>query len=110
MMGLAIKRTISTKSRPTPVVCSAQKAAVRHQKMVPLRRATSAVERCSGTRRYEFYETYDLPSGVDQLNPTLDSYQHLYNHHRPHGALAGITPAQYLARQSARTTNPSHMS
>ena len=69
-----------------------------------------AVERCNGAWRYEFYETYDLPSGVDQLNPILDSYQHLYNHHRPHGALAGRTPAQYLARQSVRTPTPSHMS
>ena len=69
-----------------------------------------AVERCNGAWRYEFYETYDLPSGVDQLNPILDSFQHLYNHHRPHGALAGRTPAQYLARQSARTPPPSHMS
>jgi putative transposase len=38
-----------------------------------------AVERCNGAWRYEFYETYDLPSGVEQLNPILDSYQHLYN-------------------------------
>ena len=28
-----------------------------------------AVERCNGAWRYEFYETYDLPSGVDELNP-----------------------------------------
>jgi len=69
----------------------------------------AGVERCNGAWRYEFYETYELPAGVDELNPILDSYQHLYNHHRPHGALAGITPAQYLARQSARATQPSHM-
>jgi putative transposase len=42
-----------------------------------------AVERCNGAWRYEFYETYDLPSGVEQLNPTLDSHQPLYNHYRP---------------------------
>jgi hypothetical protein len=52
-----------------------------------------AVERCNGAWRYEFYETYDLPSSVEALNPILDSFQHLYNHHRPHGALAGQTPA-----------------
>jgi len=69
-----------------------------------------AVERCNGAWRYEFYETYDLPSGVDELNPIIDSYQHLYNHHRPHGALAAMTPAQYLARQSAAPTQPSQMS
>jgi len=68
-----------------------------------------AVERCNGAWRYEFYETYDLPGGVDELNPILESYQHLYNHHRPHGALAGRTPAQYLANRSATRPQPSHM-
>ena len=33
-----------------------------------------------------------------------------YNHHRPHGALAGKTPAQYLAAQSAPRPQPSQMS
>ena len=28
------------------------------------------VERCNGAWRYGFYETYDLPSGVNQLNPS----------------------------------------
>jgi putative transposase len=69
-----------------------------------------AVERCNGAWRYEFYETYDLPTGVDDLNPILDSYQNLYNHHRPHSALAGKTPAQYLANRSAHRPTPSHMS
>jgi len=68
-----------------------------------------AVERCNGAWRYEFYETYELPAGVDALNPILESYQHLYNHHRPHGALAGMTPAQYLAQRSANRPPPSHM-
>lgn len=66
-----------------------------------------AVERCNGAWRYEFYETYDLPSTVEALNPILDSFQHLYNHHRPHGALAGLTPAAYLEqRQAAETASP----
>jgi putative transposase len=69
-----------------------------------------AVERCNGAWRYEFYETYDLPGSVNELNPILDSYQHLYNHHRPHGALAGNTPAQYLANRSPTRPHPSHMS
>jgi putative transposase len=64
-----------------------------------------AVERCNGAWRYEFYETYQLPANVEKLNPILDSYQHLYNHHRPHGALAGNTPAQYLANRSAKETS-----
>jgi len=68
-----------------------------------------AVERCNGAWRYEFYQTYELPSNVSELNPILESFQHLYNQHRPHGALAGKTPAQYLARHSATRPQPSHM-
>jgi len=69
-----------------------------------------AVERCNGAWRYEFYQVYDLPNSVDALNPILDSFQHLYNHHRPHGALAGRTPAQYLNQRRADEAPPSHMS
>lgn len=68
-----------------------------------------AVERCNGAWRYEFYGVYDLPRSLDALNPILDSFQHLYNHHRPHGALAGMTPARYLAKLQAAETSPSHM-
>jgi transposase InsO family protein len=69
-----------------------------------------AVERCNGAWRYEFYSVYDLPPSVEALNPILDAFQHLYNHHRPHGALAGQTPAAYLANRRAAETPPSHMS
>ena len=40
---------------------------------------------------------------VEASNPILDAFQHLYNHHRPHGALAGITPAAYLGNRRAET-------
>jgi len=68
-----------------------------------------AVERCNGSWRYEFYACYELPRTVQELNPILDSFQHLYNHHRPHGALAGQTPASYLKTRRADETPPSHM-
>jgi len=68
-----------------------------------------AVERCNGSWRYEFYQTYDLPRSVEALNPILNSFQHLYNHHRPHGALAGRSPAEYLKIRRANDTPPSHM-
>ena len=55
-----------------------------------------AVERRNGAWRYEFYAVYDLPTSVQALNPILDAFQHLYNNHRPHGALGGLTPIQYL--------------
>jgi transposase InsO family protein len=68
-----------------------------------------AVERCNGAWRYEFYGVYDLPTSVKALNPILNAFQHLYNHHRPHGALGGLTPLQYLSSFSAGAP-PSHMS
>ena len=68
-----------------------------------------SLERCNGAWRYEFYETYDLPTSLEALNPILDSFQHLYNHHRPHGALAGLTPAAYLAKRQAGEIASSHM-
>lgn len=66
-----------------------------------------AVERCNGAWRYEFYSVYELPRNVDDLNPILDSFQHLYNHHRPHGALGGLTPAQYLPKLQAQEPSQS---
>lgn len=68
-----------------------------------------AVERCNGAWRYEFYGVYDLPHTVEALNPILDSFQHLYNHHRPHGALGGSTPADYLAKRPDKRQVQSHM-
>lgn len=69
-----------------------------------------AVERCNGAWRYEFYAVHDLPLSLQALNPLIDSFQHLYNHHRPHGALDGMTPAKHLAKLQAQETPPSHMS
>ena len=68
------------------------------------------VERANGSWRYEFYAVYDLPDTIVELNPLIDSFQHLYNHFRPHGALQGLTPAQYLAQHHGLETPPSHMS
>jgi transposase InsO family protein len=68
-----------------------------------------AVERCNGTWRYEFYAVYDLPHRLHQLEPLVDAFAHRFNHHRPHDALDGMTPAEYLQTLSAATP-PSHMS
>lgn len=57
------------------------------------------VERCNGAWRYEFYACTDLPGSVEELNPMLDDWQETYNFVRPHGALSGLTPAEYLTRQ-----------
>ena len=68
-----------------------------------------AVERCNGAWRYEFYAVYDLPQPIAELNEHIDSFAHLYNNFRPHGALAGRTPAQYL-KQRTDEASQSHMS
>lgn len=54
------------------------------------------VERCNGAWRYEFYACTDLPGTVEELNPLIDDWQDTYNFVRPHGALSGLTPAEYL--------------
>jgi transposase InsO family protein len=69
-----------------------------------------AVERCNGAWRYEFYACNDLPLDIDKLAQRVDAFQHLYNNHRPHGALAGLTPAQYLSQRRARESPKAHMS
>lgn len=69
-----------------------------------------AVERCNGSWRYEFYESYDLPHRLDQLQPLVDAFAHRFNHHRPHDALDGKTPAEYLQTISQRDLAQSHMS
>jgi transposase InsO family protein len=67
-----------------------------------------AVERCNGSWRYEFYACHDLPHRLDPLNQCIDAFAHLYNHYRPHGALGGQTPSEYLSLAS-QETQPSQM-
>jgi putative transposase len=69
-----------------------------------------AVERCNGSWRYEFYAVHDLPHQIDKLQPFVDAFAHRYNHHRPHDALDGRTPAEYLKTFSCGPSKPSHMS
>lgn len=68
-----------------------------------------AVERNQGSWRYEFYETYDLPHRLDQLQPLVDAFAHRFNHVRPHDALDMKTPAQYLQSLGNGNPSPSHM-
>lgn len=69
------------------------------------------VERCNGAWRYEFYAATELPETVEDLNPLIDDWQDTYNFVRPHGALSGLTPAEYLTRKPApETPVSSHMS
>lgn len=68
-----------------------------------------AVERCNGAWRYEFYAAYDLPQRLDRLQPLVDAFAYRFNHHRPHDALDGRTPAEYLTTLSSGDPQ-SHMS
>jgi putative transposase len=67
------------------------------------------VERAQSTWRYEFYATYDLPHRIDKLQAFVDAFAHRFNHHRPHDALAGRTPAEYLKSLGQGDPPPSHM-
>lgn len=69
-----------------------------------------AVERCNGAWRYEFYAVVDLPHDLDKIAQHVDAFQHLYNHFRPHGALDGKTPIQYLQICRDKERPASHMS
>jgi transposase InsO family protein len=67
-----------------------------------------AVERAQSSWRYEFYACYDLPARLDKLQAFVDAFAHRFNHVRPHDALDGKTPAEYL--QTISAAPPSHMS
>ena len=67
-----------------------------------------AVERAQSSWRYEFYACYDLPARLDKLQTYVDAFAHRFNHVRPHDALDGKTPAEYL--QTISAAPPSHMS
>ena len=55
------------------------------------------VERIQRTFRDEFY-TRSLPSQIPELQRELDAYLDHYNRRRPHRALGGLAPLEYLAR------------
>ena len=51
-----------------------------------------------------------MPHQIDTLLPFVDAFAHRYNHHRPHDALDGQTPAEYLKTFSSGHPPLSHMS
>jgi transposase InsO family protein len=54
------------------------------------------VERMQRTFRDEFY-TRPLPSKIPELQQRLDAYLEHYNRRRPHRALGGLAPLEFLA-------------
>ena len=67
------------------------------------------VERAQSTWRYEFYACYDLPHRLDRLQAQVDAFAQKFNHQRPHDALGGLTPAEYLQTLRREEPKPSHM-
>ena len=55
------------------------------------------------TFRDEFY-TRLLPSPIPELQRELDAYLDYYNRRRPHMALNGLAPLEYLAKVQAVNT------
>jgi transposase InsO family protein len=55
------------------------------------------VERLQRTFRDEFY-TRPLPTRLSELQAKLDAYLDYYNRRRPHMALGGLAPLEFLAK------------
>jgi len=57
------------------------------------------VERAQRTHREEFYQVVDLPDSIQEVNEMLTDWERIHNTFRPHQALAGLTPAEYLLKR-----------
>ena len=60
------------------------------------------VERANRTHTEEFYEVYDCPWTVEELNPELIHWERIYNTLRPHQALGYLTPQQFVLNWQAQ--------
>jgi hypothetical protein len=49
-----------------------------------------------------------MQARLDDFNPLIDAFQHRYDTWRPHGALGGKTPQQYLQARHAKKAPRSH--
>ncbi|HKZ50193.1 MAG TPA: integrase core domain-containing protein [Dehalococcoidia bacterium] len=68
------------------------------------------VERAHRTHREEFYQVVDLPDSLEELRERLRAWERTYNGYRPHQALGGRTPLEYLSQcHPELALNLSHM-
>jgi putative transposase len=67
------------------------------------------VERAQSTWRYEFYAVYDVAHTIEKLQACVDAFTAYFNTQRPHEALAGLTPAEYLKSRSFEDPAKSHV-
>lgn len=63
----------------------------------------SYVERSHRTDQEEFYQQGNMRSSKERLLPLLKTWEHTYNHVRPHQALGYLTPMQYLTKYQIQT-------
>ena len=68
------------------------------------------VERMQATLRNELFNVQETAVSVTELNPLIDRYLDFYNGERPHDALDGMTPDEYLESRRIGEAPPSHMS
>jgi len=61
------------------------------------------VERAQRTHTEEFWECYDGDLHLAAARPALRRWERLYNTYRPHQALKGLTPAEYIAKHHPET-------
>ncbi|WP_036270447.1 integrase core domain-containing protein, partial [Meiothermus rufus] len=66
------------------------------------------VERVQRTFREELY-TRPLPPRLSELQAELDASLDHYNRRRPHVALGGLAPLEYLAMMQEESVPQSHM-
>ena len=67
------------------------------------------VERIQATWRNEFYNVHDTATRISELNPQIDRQLAVYNGYRPHDALEGLTPNEYLESRRISEDPPSQM-
>ncbi len=67
------------------------------------------VERLQATWRNEFHNVQDTASNVAELAPLIDEYLAFHSGWRPHDALDGMTPDEYLESRRIGETPPLHM-
>ena len=68
------------------------------------------VERMQATWRNEFYNVQETASNVTGLAPLIEEYLAFHNGRRPHDALDGMTPDEYLESWRIGEAPPLHMS
>ncbi|MCI0600909.1 MAG: integrase core domain-containing protein [Beijerinckiaceae bacterium] len=67
------------------------------------------VARAQSPWRYEVHAPYELPHRINKLQAFVNAFAHRFNHHRPHDALGGQTPAEHLQTLGQGDPPPSHM-